>query len=896
VITVANGAALDYETTPSFVLTIQASDGTQSDTAQVTINLNNLNETPVLGVNAGTLVNEGSAGNVITSAMLLVLDGDTPAGSLVYTIGAGVANGTLFVNGVAAGVGATFTQADINAGLVTYSHDGSETLADAFTFTVSDGGTTIGPATFAITVAGVNDAPAVNDQALPNLAENSANGTVVGSVVATDADSPGLAYSITGGNTGGAFAIDPSTGIVTVANAGALDFEASPTFTLTVLVDDGAGGTDTAQVTINLTNVNEAPLVAVPGAQGGTEDVALPIGGISVADPEANLSAVTLTVANGGLTVSLVGSASISGGANGSGTVVLSGSQADINATLASLVYLGNPDYNGADTLTVTTLDTLGATGGGSVAIGLAGVNDLPSQTLPGAQAAAEDTPLGIPGISVADVDGNVASVTLTVGNGTLTVAPAGGAAAAGNGTGTIVLSGSQAAINATLASLVYASSPNWSGADTLTVTTVDGGGVTISGSAPITVAAVNDAPQLVNSSLAVSAGSTVTIDTTNLGATDIDNAWSTLVYDVSQIQNGYFQLTAAPGAAVTAFTQADVAAGLVQFVASGNGAPAFSVSVSDGSLVDGPRAATIFYAGGGLLPGGGAGGNPPTGQPPVADPAPLPPGTPVASALVDPTAVNFIRNPTVPPVSVDAREAPVDLVEKKKEQTRIVAQDDSYDAKAGGQLSVPATAGVLANDRGVDARSVSIRVTQMPANGALSLDTNGSFVYTPVPGFAGSDTFMYEVRTADGRTATATVTLVVRGASDAEKVREDGIGGPQREENDRPADPVVEAELKLHVPAGRGQIDDEAGEEITVILNSVKITGIALSVGAVWWAARASGLIASLLASAPAWRHLDPLPVLGRAQDGDDAEWVEPEDVEAKRDEQAVSSVLGST
>jgi hypothetical protein len=66
--------------------------------------------------------------------------------------------------------------------------------------------------------------------------------------------------------------------------------------------------------------------------------------------------------------------------------------------------------------------------------------------------------------------------------------------------------------------------------------------------------------------------------------------------------------------------------------------------------------------------------------------------------------------------------------------------------------------------------------------------------------------------------------------------------------------------------------------------------------VGAVWWAARAGGLIASLLASAPAWRHLDPLPVLGRPEEDDGVEWAEPEDVESKRDEQAVTAVLGNT
>ena len=50
-----------------------------------------------------------------------------------------------------------------------------------------------------------------------------------------------------------------------------------------------------------------------------------------------------------------------------------------------------------------------------------------------------------------------------------------------------------------------------------------------------------------------------------------------------------------------------------------------------------------------------------------------------------------------------------------------------------------------------------------------------------------------------------------------------------------------------------------------------MKLGGMALSVGVVWWASRISGLLGSLLASAPAWRHIDPLPVVGRDDDDDE-------------------------
>ena len=96
-------------------------------------------------------------------------------------------------------------------------------------------------------------------------------------------------------------------------------------------------------------------------------------------------------------------------------------------------------------------------------------------------------------------------------------------------------------------------------------------------------------------------------------------------------------------------------------------------------------------------------------------------------------------------------------------------------------------------------------------------------------------------------------------------------------------------------------QVDlPDGGQERTlqIVLDGVRVTGLAMSVGVVWWALRASSLVASLLASAPAWRHIDPLPVLGRGDDEEeeDVEWGDAEDADAKRDEQAAGWVLGDS
>lgn len=103
-----------------------------------------------------------------------------------------------------------------------------------------------------------NEAPVVGDQSF-SLDENSANGTVVGTVSATDPD-PGdsLAYAITEGNISGAFAIDSNTGSITVADVSQLDYEATPSFSLTVQVTDTGSLTDTAMITVDLIDISGA--------------------------------------------------------------------------------------------------------------------------------------------------------------------------------------------------------------------------------------------------------------------------------------------------------------------------------------------------------------------------------------------------------------------------------------------------------------------------------------------------------------------------------------------------------------------------------------------------------------------------------------------------------------
>ena len=97
-----------------------------------------------------------------------------------------------------------------------------------------------------------------NEDITVTISEGTANGTPVADVNAFDVDGDNLTYSITQGNDDGAFAIDSDTGVISVADNSLIDFESATSRTLTVVVDDGNGGTDTAEIVINITDVNEA--------------------------------------------------------------------------------------------------------------------------------------------------------------------------------------------------------------------------------------------------------------------------------------------------------------------------------------------------------------------------------------------------------------------------------------------------------------------------------------------------------------------------------------------------------------------------------------------------------------------------------------------------------------
>lgn len=87
------------------------------------------------------------------------------------------------------------------------------------------------------------------------MAETASDGYSVGTVSASDPDTGDtLTYSITAGNTNNAFAIDAGTGEITVNDASQIDYETAISFSLTVEVKDNTDNTDSATITITITD------------------------------------------------------------------------------------------------------------------------------------------------------------------------------------------------------------------------------------------------------------------------------------------------------------------------------------------------------------------------------------------------------------------------------------------------------------------------------------------------------------------------------------------------------------------------------------------------------------------------------------------------------------------
>lgn len=281
-------------------------------------------------------------------------------------------------------------------------------------------------------------------------------------------------------------------------------------------LDNGALGPEVnGTIHVEVSPVNDAPINVMPMTpQVAQEDQPFVIHGLQVKDVDAGNSPIKITLSVEHGTLMLPAGSGVTVVGNGTGSLVLTGTLADLNALLSGgVTYQGNSDFYGNDALTMVTNDQGNTGSGGALSdtdvlpIEVQPVNDAPVNQLPGSMTVKEDGSLSLSGVSVKDVDAGSApvSMVLRVEHGVLTLLGATGAVMVqGAGTSEITLVGSLADLNQLLASnLHYEPAKDFWGEDTLTVTTSDqgnsgaGGSLSDTDQVTITVTPEPDMPGL---------------------------------------------------------------------------------------------------------------------------------------------------------------------------------------------------------------------------------------------------------------------------------------------------------------------------------------------------------------------------------------------------------------
>ena len=296
-------------------------------------------------IKSATLVND-NAPVFISSTTFEVDEGQTDIG----TVEASDADGdsVIFtVSGSELAIGDT-------TGLLTFASAPDFETKSSYTATVtaSDG---INETSQVITVnvTNVNDAPVITSSATFSAAENQ---TEIGTVTATDADGGDSVTFAVSGSDAASLSINSSSGLLTFASAP--DFETKSSYTATVTASDGIN--ETSQViTVNVTNVNEAPVFTSSATFEVAEDET-PIGTVIISDADGD--SVTFTVSGTELKITSAGVLTYVSAPNHLShrtTATVTASDGTNSSTQAIEVLYGYPAPTGGVTIVDTPTDTI---------------------------------------------------------------------------------------------------------------------------------------------------------------------------------------------------------------------------------------------------------------------------------------------------------------------------------------------------------------------------------------------------------------------------------------------------------------------------------------------------------------------------------------------------------
>jgi len=736
----------------SAIITLTVSDPWNFASTAFTLTVNSVNDSPTISDILDQVTNEDMP---IGPLAFAIGDTETLPDSLI--VSAATSNPTLapLSNIVLGGSGVTRT--------VTVSPAANAFGSATITLTVSDGSLSASDA-LVLTVNSVNDAPTVSHISDQTTNEDTSTGPITFTI--GDAETPVGSLSVTRDSSN--LTLAPlsninlgGTGVtrtVTV-NPAANQFGAS---VITVTVSDGSLSASAA-FTLTVNSVNDLPTISPHGSDSTYEDT--PRGPIYYNVGDLETPAISLTMSATSSHPTLVPPGNV---AFGPGSL----------ETQRAMTITPALDQFGTTTLTITVSDGEGFASDVFLFTVYA-YNDAPTVGNIPDQITNEDTPLGPLTFVISDVDTLMSSLTLYSSYSSFPVAVTfGGSGGVG--------------YNEVTRTLTLTPALNQNGSNVITVTVYDGS-LYARDAFTLTVNPVNDAPTLshitdrtINQDTSTgvisftvgdvdtpAASLTVSADSSNPTLVPVGNmvlggsgVTRTVAITPALYQSGraVITLTVSDGAlsASDAFTltvspanvpptlsdipnqatNEDTPLGPISFTIGDAETPAISLTVSAQS-----SNWTLAMPGRDLILGGSGG----VGYNGVTRTLTI---TPVANqfgaAIITVTVSDGLL------AAYDAFTLTVNAVNDPP-----VAVNDTYNTNEDIPLQVAAP-GVLGNDTDGDGPALTAALAGGPSHGALTLNADGSFVYTPSLNYNGADAFTYRASDGLAQSNVATVTITI--------------------------------------------------------------------------------------------------------------------------------------
>ena len=209
---------LDYETYPTYEITLIASDGELTSSSLISFNVTDVDEAPSL---SATLLSESFEENIsIGTALVSVTSIDPESQTVSYSLSGDGSENFVIDN-----------QGNITSSI---AFDYETTTSYTFNVIASDG-TNSTSSELVISVSDVNEAPSLSSTlAATSFAENTSTGTTIATSSASDPESETITYTLSGTGSDN-FSVD-SSGNVTLSSA--LDYETTTSYTLTLTCSD----------------------------------------------------------------------------------------------------------------------------------------------------------------------------------------------------------------------------------------------------------------------------------------------------------------------------------------------------------------------------------------------------------------------------------------------------------------------------------------------------------------------------------------------------------------------------------------------------------------------------------------------------------------------------------